>query len=191
MIVLPKIWSKTTIHKIYQEESPDPKVNKKYFFTLFRKTVGARRIDKSLPHIRISKYSTHSKCNVCVDLMKERERIKTEEDKIRIESKVNAHRKKFGGARLVISRKMQHSISFPEDSLFIAIDDMDNSKSLIPRIIEGGKRLANLKKLDSKITGCILTNGKYEGNRKVKFLINHNEFENGPNKVIRVIFRLL
>ena len=81
MIVLPKIWSKTTIHKIYQEESPDPKVNKKYFFTLFRKTVGARRIDKSLPHIRISKYSTHSKCNVCVDLMKERERIKTEEDK--------------------------------------------------------------------------------------------------------------
>ena len=86
---------------------------------------------------------------------------------------------------------MQQSISFPKDHLFIAVDDMDNSKSLIPRMVESGKRLSNLNKIDSKITGCVLTSGLYKNNRKVKFFVNHNEFENGSNKVVSVLFKLI
>ena len=65
-----------------------------------------------------------------------------------MEAKINAHRERFGEGRKVISMKMRQSITLPQDHLFIAIDDMDNNKSVIPKQIESGKKLSNLNKID-------------------------------------------
>ena len=62
------------------------------------------------------------------------------------------------------------------DSLIVSlVDDMDNSKSLIPRSPEISKTGGSLFKLPTKITGAIIWSGKYPENRKVIFYLNHNQ----------------
>ena len=100
------------------------------------------------PHIRISSYSTHCKCDICTKLQTERENIKNVQEREDCRLKIEAHSRKFRGARRAITKKLQQAISLPRDVLGISLDDMDNSKSLIPRIIESGKSLSQLVKLE-------------------------------------------
>ena len=189
MIILPKIWTRKCLFDLYNRECIRPIYNMSMFYKSFKDLFGSRRKDKNNPHIRISKYSTHSKCDDCVKLEKERSNIKTKEDKNIVNKKVEAHRRVFGGAREVIAEKLQHCVSFPKDCLGISMDDMDQHKSNLPHVVEPGKKLSKLFKLDTKITGVILTSGLYEKNRKVRFHYNHGQFEQGSNKVVSMLYK--
>ena len=68
---------------------------------------------------------------------------------------------------------------------------MDNQESMLPRFVEKRKSLVVMRKIKAKITGAILSSGRYEGGKKNVIFISHEEFENGSNKVITVIYRLL
>ena len=70
-------------------------------------------------------------------------------------------------------------------------DDMCNEKSTLPRCVEKTKGLAGMKTLKTKITGCILNSSLYPEGRKTMILLNHDEFENGSNKVVTIIYKLL
>ena len=188
MILLPKIMLLKCLFDVYKSECIKPIVKRSMFYKLFKDVFGAHRKDKTFPHIRISKYSTHSKCDECVSIEEERSRIKTKQDKFRVNKRVEAHRRVFGGARQAIAKKLQYCVSFPRDCLGISMDDMDQHKSNLPHVVEPGKKLSKLIKLDTKITGVIQTSGLYEKNRKVRFHYNHGQFEQGSNKVVSMLY---
>lgn len=86
--------------------------------------------------------------------------------------------------------RKQLAITFPHDHLFFSIDGMDNSKSYLPRFREKTKKSGNWK-LPSKITGVVITNSKYESNRKVKLYINHDHFPQGSNMVVSIVYKVI
>ena len=89
------------------------------------------------------------------------------------------HIEKYKCARIAVNDFVQKSISSPAEVLSLKIDGMDNFKSLIPRIREKSKGLVMLHRLPSRITGVIVTSGLLEGNRSVKFFLNHGQsYEN-------------
>ena len=67
---------------------------------------------------------------------------------------------------------------------------MDNSKSYLPRFIEKTKNQGTWK-VPSKITGAVITNGKYVNHRKVKLYINHDHFAQGSNMVVSIIYKVI
>ena len=66
--VLPSYLNKAELFKLYSKEAPAPHIKESTFYKLMKTKFGARRDDKTLPWIRISKSSTHSKCDVCLAL---------------------------------------------------------------------------------------------------------------------------
>merc|ERR1719318_34743 len=46
-------------------------------------------------------------------------------------------------------------------------------------------------KLPSKITGVIASSSLYSENRKVKMFINHDQFENGSNMIISIVYKMI
>lgn len=62
--VLPAFLNKAELFKIYKTEASLPHVKCSTFYYLMKKCFGVNRSDKSLPNIRISKYSTHSKASL-------------------------------------------------------------------------------------------------------------------------------
>ena len=78
--VLPAFLNKAELFKIYKAEAPKPNLKPSTFYCLMRKKFGVSRSDKSLPNIRISKYSTHSKCDICagIDNFKSTSKSQTE-----------------------------------------------------------------------------------------------------------------
>ena len=70
------------------------------------------------------------------------------------------------------------------------VDDMDNHKSHIPRTTEIGKTSGSLFRLPTKVTGCIIWSGKYPQDRKVVFLVNHNQFEQRKVSKIKIDLNL-
>ena len=77
------------------------------------------------------------------------------------------------------------------DFIGLQFDDMANDKSTLPRSVEKTKGLTGLKTLKTKITGAILNSSLYEKGRKTLILLNHDQFENGSNKVVSLIYKLL
>ena len=167
---------KAALFNIYKEEAPAPHVAQATFFAHMKTYFGPRRIDKTLPCVRISKYTTHSVCDICVALNTNQRQCRTEEALKVAKSLRNQHRMDFGQARRSVEEIKQTAITFPEDNLFVQIDGMDNSKSYLPRFLEHSKELAGTERLPSKIQGCIITSGFYETNQKVLFFINHDHF---------------
>ena len=51
-------------------KAPLPRIKISTFYRLFDLKFGPYREDKNFPHIRISNYSTHSKCETCLSLNK-------------------------------------------------------------------------------------------------------------------------
>ena len=61
--VLPAFLSKSELFKIYRSEATEPLVKPSTFYFLMKKCFGVNRSDTTLPNIRISKYSSHSKAS--------------------------------------------------------------------------------------------------------------------------------
>ena len=55
---------KAALFKIYKEEAIVPHVAQATFYQHMKTYFGPRRIDKTLPCVRISKYTTHSVCDI-------------------------------------------------------------------------------------------------------------------------------
>lgn len=189
--VLPAWFSKATLYKIYLKESTPPFVKKSTFYNLFKHKFGFARSDMSLPHIRISKYSTHSVCPQCVALASYKRSCRTEKEVQYCKSLQYQHKELYGQARRRISELQQLAITFPEEHLFISLDGMDNRKSDLPKFHQNVKHLGSFVKLPSHITGAIVTSGHYKEKVKNFFFVNHNQYEQGSNMVITVIYHLL
>ena len=57
-------------------------------------------------------------------------------------------------------------------------------------MLEKTKKLT-IWRLPSKITGAVVTNGKYPSNRKVKLYVNHDHFPQGSNMVVSVVYKVI
>ena len=183
--------TKQALYKMYLDEVPGPHIAQSSFYTMFKTSFGHNRKDKTLPWIRISKYSSHSVCSICVALNTNQRQCQSERE-LRLATDLrNNHRMNFGLARRKVEEIKQMAISFPRDHMFIQVDAMDNSKSYLPHYRELSKDQCQKERLPSKITGCTIYNGLYEKKRKVMFFINHDIFENGSNMIITIIYKLL
>ena len=104
-----------------------------------------------------------------------RRKCKTQSELDLCNSLKEQHTAKYVNANIEVQNYIQKSITFPKEVLSFQIDSMDNSKSIIPRILEKSKNLTLDYRLPSKITGCITTSSLYSGNRNIKFFINHGK----------------
>lgn len=190
-LVLPSWQTKAMLYKIYCLESVHPVLKKSRFYELFKLTFGPHRKDKSYPHIRISRYSTHSVCSQCTALDEMQRTCKTELEMELCRSLRIKHREKYGRARMAICKLQELALSFPEDHLFIQLDGMDNRKTDIPRFLLNSKRLGGVYKLPCHVTGVIVSSGFYANKVKNYFYINHNQYEQGSNMVITVLYHVL
>ena len=127
LIVLSSWFSLKDIYYIYCSECPGPHIKKSYFYKLFKLKFSPKRMDKSLPHIRLSKYTKHSKCDQCLLLDKYRKRCKSETEIDFAKSLQQAHQRDYVRARLAIEEFRQFALADPDGCLCLQIDDMDNS----------------------------------------------------------------
>ena len=79
-IILSSCYVQKDLFQQYEEEAPNPHIARSTFYRLFKLKFGAYRVDKSLPHIRISSYSSHSQCDTCLLLEKYRKRFQAIRD---------------------------------------------------------------------------------------------------------------
>ena len=128
IVVIPACFSIKDLFLQYQQEAPPPRIKSSTFYRLFQTKFGPYRIDKSNPQIRISSYSSHSKCEHCLMLEKFRKRCKTEQDLEYAKSLTQAHKQTYHRAYLSIQEVRYKAIEDPENFLYIQCDDMDNHK---------------------------------------------------------------
>ena len=173
--VLPSYMNKADLFKVYMKEAVPPLIKKSSFFKLFKSKFGPRRRDKSLQWIRISKDSTHSKCDVCVALNKFMRSSKNGVELEYAKSLQLQHTDRYTRARVAVNENIQRSVSSPREVVAFQIDSMDNSKSLIPKLQEKSKHLSGMFRLPCKVTGCITRSSLYESNQKIDFYIQHGK----------------
>ena len=175
--VLPSWLTKASLFKLYLKESSAPFVKRSSFYKLFKQKFGHARADRSLPHVRISKYTTHSQCSQCVALSSYQTTCKTKLEFEMCKRLQFKHREQFGHARRRIRELQELAERNPEDHVFISLDGMDNRKSDLPKFQQNVKNFGSFHKLPSHITGVIVTSGLYPEKTKNFLLVNHNQFE--------------
>ena len=208
-VIILNYWLKgKVLYKMYLSEAPAPHVALTTFYQHLKTYFGPKRIDQTLPCHRVSKYSSHSVCDICCALNSNKKFCRTDAELSMTTALMNQHKIDFGMARQAVESLRQSAIDFPNDSCFIQLDGMDNSKSYLPRFLEKSKNLVGTERLPSKITGCIIWSGFYHDKRKDIFYINHDQFggfciilkiielnkicpENGSDMVITIIYHLL
>ena len=193
VIVLPGHLRMVDLLRFYEEDSfvQQPRVRESSFYKLFKEKFSHTRTDKLLPWIRISKYSTHSKCDACLILDQKRRKARSSEEIDLIKALSFKHMESQHRSRIHIQTRRRQCLSFPSEFLLIQMDDMDNQKSYTPRCVEPGKKLSKMARIPSKISGCILSSGRYSDGRKIKFYVNHNQFEQNSSKTVTIIFKLI
>ena len=135
VIVISACFTIKDVYNMYTLQAPEPRVSKSYFYALFNSKFGLKRDDKSLPHIRISSYSTHSRCDQCLILEKLQKCCKSEEDLAIIKSFKQEHRLVYSRARLAIEEKRMKSLTDSSGHVYVQIDDMDNHKVSVSFIL--------------------------------------------------------
>ena len=113
--------NKGYLFNLYSNEAPTPLLSKSAFYQNFDKYFSWNRVDKSLPHVVISKYSSHSVCNQCVAINYYMTQCKTEAQLHIATDLKNQHRMLFGDARKRVEEIKQTAIQFPSENLFIQV----------------------------------------------------------------------
>ena len=124
VLVLPSFLTIKDLFEIYKEEAEEPKIKCSTFYSLFKKCFGWNRVDRTLPQIRLSAWSTHSKCDQCIALNRYKRSCRTEESISQAKSLKMAHKECYGKARMYIESRRHLALNFPSSRLFIQIDDM-------------------------------------------------------------------
>ena len=114
-IVLPACFSQKDLFQQYLTEAPKPLIQRSTFYRLFKLKFGPHRDDKSLPHIRISSYSTHSKCDQCILIEKFQKTCKNEQDVAFSKSLKQAHKQIYQRCYRTIQEKRHKSLHDPEN----------------------------------------------------------------------------
>ena len=122
--VLPSFLAIKDLFEIYNQEVEEPKVKFTTFYHLFKKFFGWNRVDHTFPHIRLSTWSTHSRCDQCIAINRYRRSCRTEESLAQAASLKLSHKTCYGKARIFIENLRHLSLTFPDSRLFIQIDDM-------------------------------------------------------------------
>ena len=122
VIVIPSYLNKIDLYKTYIQEAPTPHCRYTTFCRFMKKFFGPRRDDKSLPWVRISKVSTHSKCECCLGLDMYRRTCKTPAEFEYCKALTDLHMNKYGNARIAVGNYIQRSISSPKQVLSLQID---------------------------------------------------------------------
>ena len=128
VIVISACFTVKEIYMVYKAESPAPQVSKSSFYELLKTRFGPRRADQTLPWIRVSSYSTHSRCDQCLLLEKFQRSCQSEEDLAMAKSLKQEHKQVYVKARISIEDKRLKALSDPNNHVFIQVDDMDNHK---------------------------------------------------------------
>ena len=68
VIVISACFTIKEMYLMYKIQAPAPLVGMSTFYALFQSKFGARREDPTLPHVRLSSYTTHSRCDQVSDL---------------------------------------------------------------------------------------------------------------------------
>ena len=183
--------TKSALYEMYKKDTVEPHLAPSTFRQYIKSHFGHNRLDQSEPQVRFSKHSSHSVCEQCCAFNAARITCKNKDDLKKINSLKARHFDLVGGARLKMEEIKQVAIQYPEDSVVIQIDGMDNSKSYCPRMKEKSKKYAGLLRLPTKIQGCIIYSGNYVDKRKILFYLNHDQFPQSSNMVVSTIQKLL
>ena len=122
--ILPSFLAVKDLFEIYANEVEEPRIKISTFYSLFKKYFASNRADKTLPQIRLSAWSSHSKCDQCIALSRYRRSSRTEESLAHAKSLQLAHKTCYGRARIHIESLRHLALSYPDSRLFIQIDDM-------------------------------------------------------------------
>ena len=128
VIVISSCFTIKDVFTMYSLQAPKPLVAKSTFYALFASKFGPKRDDKTLPQVRISSYSSHSRCDQCLLLEQLQRRCRTEEDLAVIKSLKQEHRLLYSRARIAIEEKRTKALTDPAGHIYVQIDDMDNKK---------------------------------------------------------------
>ena len=118
-IILSACYSLKDLYQQYKEEAPTPHVQISTFYRSFKLKFGPFRIDKHLPHIRISSYSSHSKCERCILLEKFTQSCKSEEDFDLARSLKQSHKQTYRRSYQAIQEKRLSALYDQENHIFI------------------------------------------------------------------------
>ena len=121
LIVLSSCFTIKDIYDVYISQSPSPHIKRSYFYELFRVKFGPKRLDRTLPRLRISKFSKHSVCDQCLLLDRFQRSCKGEDQLAYSKSLKQAHRQDFVRARLAIEEHRQSALTDPENTLFLQV----------------------------------------------------------------------
>ena len=124
VFILPSFLTMKDLFEIYENEVEEPRIQISTFYSLFKKHFAANRDDRTLPQIRLSAWSSHSKCDQCICLSRYRRTSRTEESLAHAKSLQLAHKTCYGRARSHIESLRHLALSYPDSRLFIQIDDM-------------------------------------------------------------------
>ena len=110
------------LYGLYTAEAPKPHVAQTTFYQHMKKHFGANRQDKTLPCVRISAYSSHSVCDICIALNQNQKMCKNEAELNMSTSLRNQHRMDVGMTRKAVESIRQSAMDFSEDNLYIQCD---------------------------------------------------------------------
>ena len=119
LIVLSSCYTIHDLYHLYIEEINGPVVAKSTFYRLFHSKFGHNRLDKSLPCLRLSKYTSHSRCDQCADLEKFRKSAKTEEELKMAKAFIEEHKQTYVRTRILIEEKRHLSLTDPDSHVFV------------------------------------------------------------------------
>ena len=121
VIVLPGHLRKVDLWRFYQEDTSvqQSKVSESSFYRLFDEKFSHKRTDRSLPWVRISKFTTHSKCDNCLILDQKRRKAKTVQEIDLIKALSYKHMESQNRSRIHIQTLRHKCLSFPSEYLLV------------------------------------------------------------------------
>ena len=118
-LIIPACYHLKDLFQQYEVEVPLPQIRRSTFYRLFHVKFGPYREDKSNPHIRLSNYSSHSKCDTCLLLDKHQKSCKKQEDLELVKSMKQSHKLTYQKSYQAIQEKRFQALSDPDNYLHL------------------------------------------------------------------------
>ena len=157
-IILSAIYKQKDLFQQYSEEAPLPRIARSTFYRLFRLKFGPYREDKELPHIRISSYSSHSRCDTCLLLEKYKMTCKTEEERVLLRSMEQRHKQTYQKSYQSIQEKRYQAIYDPINYIHIQGKETFAKRVFFKVKINLAQWLVQLQSLGFLYVICYLSN---------------------------------
>ena len=191
VISLPSWLTKAKLYEKYSDTVGKQRLALSTFYQALGSRFGRERDDVSLPCIVIPKDSEHCKCNECLAYKKFKRTAKTELQLSVADKLLQNHLDICARERMRVWCLFQRCVDFKYENLGIQFDDMDQTKTNVPKFAERSKSLQNFNQLKNHCTGVIVHSGLYPENRSVHFYLNQDQFEQGGSKSVTIIHDVL